>query len=92
MEGKLDEIIAKGNIELRNELVKMGNQQAADAIMLGMQAQMQKYMEQQPQQVIIAKTLEKVLSDAKMEGKLDEIIAKDNRQQFRHKENNSNNR
>ena len=50
MEGKLDEIIAKGNIELRNELVKMGNQQAADAIMLGMQAQMQKYMEQPPQQ------------------------------------------
>ena len=50
MEGKLDEIIAKGNIDLRNELAVMGNQQAADAVMAGVQAQIQKYMEQPPQQ------------------------------------------
>lgn len=50
MEGKLDEIIAKGNIDLRNELEKMGNKQAADAVMAGVNAQVQKYMEQQTQQ------------------------------------------
>ena len=50
MEGELDKIVTKGDVDLRNDLTIQGNQQLADAVMLGVNQAIAKYQENGGQQ------------------------------------------